>query len=179
MGPRPRKPSGPAVMTAQTGRTQDCTRPTRQPSQIPCNAGAIHTGHSAFGHKRVFRGVPKNGRSFRSWRFDGCEQVAAAEAPLFDPSGRNADIPSLRSATVAARGVCTAGRAPGDDAPVLWRHNRYAYPPTSGSSNVAPGRDPFDKTTGTATHVVHSRPCTPAAVIDSVLDACAPVTSAS
>ena len=44
---------------------------------------------------------------------------------------------------VAARGVCTAGRAPGDDAPVLWRHIRYAYPPTSGSSNVAPGRDPF------------------------------------
>jgi len=37
----------------------------------------------------------------------------------------------------------------------------------------------FDKTTGTATHVVHSRPCTPAAVIDSVLDACAPVISAS
>ena len=28
MGPRPRKPSGPAVMTAQTGRTQDCTRPS-------------------------------------------------------------------------------------------------------------------------------------------------------
>ena len=28
----------------------------------------------------------------------------------------------------------------------------------------------FDKTTGTATHIVHSGPGTPAAVIDSVLD---------
>ena len=46
-----------------------------------------------------FAAYPKNRRSFRSWRFDGCEQVAAAEAALFDPSGRNADIPSLRSAT--------------------------------------------------------------------------------
>src|SRR3954452_24822063 len=50
MGARPRKPSGPAVMTAQTGRTQDCT-PTKhaKPSQTPCNAGAIHTRRSAFG----------------------------------------------------------------------------------------------------------------------------------
>jgi hypothetical protein len=34
-------------MTAQTGRTQDCT-PTKhaKPSQSPCNAGAIHTGRS-------------------------------------------------------------------------------------------------------------------------------------
>ena len=50
MGPRPRKPSGPAVMTAQTGRTQDCTRPstpnphkslaTREPStqDVPLSA---------------------------------------------------------------------------------------------------------------------------------------------
>src|SRR5215208_3406250 len=48
MGPRPRKPSGPAVMTAQTGRTQDCT-PTKhaKPSQIPCNAGAISARNRA------------------------------------------------------------------------------------------------------------------------------------
>ena len=32
--------------TAQTGRTQDRIRPSRQHQQTPCNAGAIHTGHS-------------------------------------------------------------------------------------------------------------------------------------
>src|SRR5829696_4177345 len=62
MGPRPRKPSGPAVMTAQTGRTQDCT-PTKhaKPSQIPCNAGAIHTRRSAYD---VVDGSPSD---LRSW----------------------------------------------------------------------------------------------------------------
>ena len=47
MGPRPRKPSGPAVHD-RANRPDTRLHPTNapKPSQIPCNAGAIHTGHS-------------------------------------------------------------------------------------------------------------------------------------
>src|SRR4051812_7286588 len=61
MGARPRKPSGPAVITAQTGRTQDCT-PTKhaKPSQTPCKvrstAPSTASLASPFG-RDVWRGL--------------------------------------------------------------------------------------------------------------------------